>query len=58
MTWLSLRSGSDCALLIHFNNFGIPSVLLVTSECVIPTYFELILLPLPGLGSRKEFGLE
>jgi len=29
-------------LLIHFNNFGIPSVLLVASERVIPIYFELI----------------
>ena len=38
-TWL--RSG--CALLIHFNNFGIPSVLFVASVRVIPTYFELIL---------------
>jgi len=52
---LQLRSG--CALLIHFNNFGIPSVL-VASERIILTYFELILLPLPGLGGRKEFGLE
>jgi len=41
ITWLRLRSG--CALLIHSNNFGIPSVLLVASERVIPTYFELIL---------------
>ena len=51
-----LRSG--CALLINFNNFGIPGVLLVASERVIPTYFKLILLPLPGLASRKEFGTE
>jgi len=28
---------------MHFNNFGIPSVLLVASERVIPIYFELIL---------------
>jgi len=56
ITWLRLLSG--CALLIHFNNFGIPSVLLVASERVIPTYFEQILLPLPGLGGQKEFGLE
>ena len=28
---------------IHFNNFGMPSVLLVASERTIPTYFELIL---------------
>jgi len=41
ITWLRLLSG--CALLIHFNNFGIPSVSLVGSERVIPTYFELIL---------------
>jgi len=42
ITWLRLRSG--CALLIHFNNFSIPtpSALLVASERVIPTYFELI----------------
>jgi len=33
--------GSGCVLLIHINNFGIPSVLLVASERVIPTYFEL-----------------
>jgi len=43
---------------MHFNNFGIPSVLLVASERVILTYFELILLTLPGLGGRKEFGVE
>ena len=41
ITWLRLRS--SCALLIHFNNFAIPSVLLVASEGVIPIYFELIL---------------
>ena len=42
ITWLRLRlrSGSGCALLIHFNNFGFPSVLLVASERVIPTYFK------------------
>jgi len=51
------QHGSGWVLLIHINNFGIPSVLLVASERVIPTYFELILLPLPGLGTRKEFGL-
>jgi len=56
MTWLRLRSGS--ALLIHLNNFVIPTVLLVASERVIPTDFELILQPLPGLGSRNEFGPE
>jgi len=56
VTWLRLHSG--CALLIRFNNFGIPSVLLVASERVIPTYFELILLLLPGLCTRKEYGLE
>jgi len=56
MTWLRLRSG--CALLIDFNNFGIPNVLLVASEGVIPTYFELILLLLPGLGSGKMFGVK
>jgi len=44
-------------LLIHFNKFGIPSVL-TASERVIPTYFEQILIPLPDLGSRKEFGLQ
>jgi len=49
ITWLRLRSGSGCALLIHFNNFGILSVLLVASERVFPKYFELILLLLPGL---------
>jgi len=53
ITWLRLRSG--CALL---NNFAIPKVLLVANDRVIPKYFELILLPLPDLGSRKEFGLE
>jgi len=42
ITWTRLRLRSACALLIHFNNFGIPSVLLVASERVIPTYFELI----------------
>ena len=35
MKWL--RSG--CALLIHFNNFAIPSVLLVAIEGVILIYF-------------------
>jgi len=28
---------------MHFNNFGIPSVLLEASERVVPTYFEIIL---------------
>ena len=40
-----LSHGSGCVMLIHFNNFGMPrqpSVLLVASERVIPTYFELI----------------
>jgi len=41
ITWLQLHSG--CALLIHFNNFGMLSVLLVASERVIPIYFEPIL---------------
>jgi len=41
MTWLRFHSGY--ALLTRFNNFGIPSILLVASERVIPTYFELIL---------------
>jgi len=54
ITWI--RSG--CALLIHINNFGIPSVLLVANERAIPAYFEVMLLPLADLGSRKEFGLE
>jgi len=40
VTWLRLSSG--CALLIHFSNFAIPSVLLVANERVIPTHFELI----------------
>ena len=43
ITWLRLRSGSGCALLIHFNNFGMPSVLLLASERIIPTHFGLIL---------------
>jgi len=55
ITWLWLRLRSGCALL---NKFGIHIVLLEESKRVIPTYFELILLLLPGLGSRKEFGLE
>ena len=54
MTWLRLCFVNT----LYSNNFGIPSVLLVASERVIATYFELRLLPLPGLGSRKEFGLE
>jgi len=41
ITRLLLCSG--CALLIHFNNFGMPNILLVASERIIPTYFELIL---------------
>jgi len=51
------KHGSGFALLIQFNKFNFPSVR-VASERVIPTYFELTLLPLPGLVSRKEFGLE
>jgi len=45
ITWfrLWLRSGSGCALLIHFNDFAIPSALHVASEGVIPIYFEPIL---------------
>jgi len=41
ITWLRLHFG--CALLMHFNNFGIHSVFLVASERLIPIYFELIL---------------
>jgi len=41
ITWL--RCGSGCALLVQFNNFGMPSVLVEACERVIPTYFELIL---------------
>jgi len=39
---------------MHINNFGIPSVLLVGSECAIPTYFELILTS--GVATPKIWG--
>ena len=42
LTWLQLCPASGIALLIQFNNFDIPTVLLVASERVIPIYFELI----------------
>jgi len=50
-------------LLIHFNNFGIPSVLSEAIERGIPTYFEIILntdtttWPMRSR-SWREFGLE
>jgi len=49
ITWLRFQLRSCSALLIHFNNSRMPSVLFVASDRIIPTYFELILLPLPGL---------
>jgi len=37
---LQLRSGTSCGLSKHFKNFGMPSVLLVANEQIIPQDFN------------------